>query len=109
MIRAVFSAGAGRYTGFAVSGHAELNKPGKDILCAAVSSTVMMAANTITEVLKIQADVHVLENEITLQLPKATQSESASAVIEGLKIHLVLLSEEYSERLQVMKDREEKS
>lgn len=108
MIRAVFSTGAGQYTGFAVSGHSELFKPGKDILCAAVSSTVMMTANTITDVLKIQANVHVLENEVSLSLPKAMRSDAASAVIEGLKFHLVLLSEEYSERLQVMKDREEK-
>lgn len=55
MIRAVFFEGEnGR--GFEIRGHAGGNA-GRDIVCAAVSSAVYMAANTVTDVIKIHADI----------------------------------------------------
>jgi len=103
MIQAFFTVMEGRYTGFSVSGHSEMNKPGKDILCAAVSSAVEMAANTITEVLKVKASVNVEENRISLVLPKDASSEDASNVIAGLRLHLALLSKDYPGRIKVLK------
>ena len=35
------------YTGFDMSGHAEYDEPGKDIVCAAVSALVINAVNSI--------------------------------------------------------------
>ena len=35
------------YTGFDISGHAEYDDPGKDVLCAAVSALVINAVNSI--------------------------------------------------------------
>ena len=35
------------YTGFDMSGHAEYNDPGKDIVCAAASALVINAVNSI--------------------------------------------------------------
>ena len=55
MIIAVFFEGEnGR--GFEISGHAGGNA-GRDIVCAAVSSAVYMAANTVTEIIKVRADI----------------------------------------------------
>lgn len=103
MIQALFTVTEGRYTGFSVSGHSEMHRPGKDILCAAVSSAVEMAANTITEVLKVKASVKVEENNISLFLPAGGSFEAASSVIAGLRLHLALLSKDYSGRIKVLK------
>ena len=50
MIVAEFLKKNGNITGFKVSGHAGYDDIGKDIVCASVSSAVMMTANLITEI-----------------------------------------------------------
>ena len=64
-LKAVFYKQDGRFSGFSVSGHAGYGSEGNDIVCAAVSSTVMLVCNTITEFFKANAEVKVMENEIT--------------------------------------------
>ena len=55
MIRAVFfESESGR--GFEITGHAGGNA-GSDIVCAAVSSAVYMAANTVTDVINVHAGI----------------------------------------------------
>ena len=80
-------------TGFRVSGHAGLADLGFDVCCASVSSAVMMAANTITEAFKLEADVEVRENEIKLSMK--APDENADKVLMGLLIHLYNLKDEF--------------
>ena len=80
-------------TGFRVSGHAGLADLGFDVCCASVSSAVMMAANTITEAFKLEADVEVGENEIKLSMKKP--DENADKILMGLLIHLYNLKDEF--------------
>ena len=80
-------------TGFRVSGHAGLADLGFDVCCASVSSAVMMAANTITEAFKLEADVEVGENEIKLSMKDP--DENADKVLMGLLIHLYNLKDEF--------------
>ena len=80
-------------TGFRVSGHAGLADLGFDVCCASVSSAVMMAANTITEAFKLEADVEVGENEIRLDMKKP--DENADKILMGLLIHLYNLKDEF--------------
>ncbi|MCR5541270.1 MAG: ribosomal-processing cysteine protease Prp [Ruminococcus sp.] len=80
-------------TGFRVSGHAGLADLGFDVCCASVSSAVMMAANTITEAFRLEADVEVGENEIKLSMKKP--DENADKVLMGLLIHLYNLKDEF--------------
>ena len=48
MIRAtVYKTSRHEYTGFDVTGHAEYDDPGKDIVCAAASALVINAVNSI--------------------------------------------------------------
>lgn len=107
MIRASFVTRAGEYCGFSVTGHSGLFEYGTDVLCAGVSSSVMMAANTITEVMKVGAETRVLDNKISLCLPKTLTDSAACKVIEGLKLHLQELQKDYPDGIQVTKDREE--
>lgn len=94
MIRAVFFEGEnGR--GFEISGHAG-GSAGTDIVCAAVSSAVYMAANTVTEIIKVHADIS--EQDGHLKFSVGEENDSAAAVLDGLKLHLTELSKQYPKR-----------
>ena len=43
--------------GFEISGHSDFAEEGSDIVCAAISSAAYMTANTVTEILHINAQV----------------------------------------------------
>ena len=95
MIRAVFFEGEnGR--GFEISGHAG-GSAGTDIVCAAVSSAVYMAANTVTE---IHADIS--EQDGYLKFSVGEENDSAAAVLDGLKLHLTELSKQYPKKIKVI-------
>ncbi len=95
MVRARFFRKDGLYCGFIVSGHAG-GRYGQDIVCAGVSSAVMLAANTVTDFFEADASVKIKANAIGLKLndPKADNSAPARALIYSLKEHLKLLAEE---------------
>lgn len=98
MIRAVFFKSGGTLTGFEIAGHSMFAEQGNDIVCSAVSSAAIMAANTVTEVLGEQATVETREGYL---LFKDVQSESAQAILSGLKLHLEQLAEQYPENITV--------
>ena len=85
--------------GFSVSGHAGYDDFGNDIVCASVSSAVMLAANTITEAFKAEAKVKVTDNRIEMRLKKHEQN--AEKVLLGLLTHLYMLSEDYQGTIKV--------
>ena len=93
MIRAEFFCSGSSLTGFSVSGHAGFADPGEDIVCASVSSAVQMAANGITEILALKAEVTVEENRVSLSLK--APSKMGEAFLQALRLHLKLLSEDY--------------
>ena len=86
-------------TGFVVTGHAGFADFGSDVCCASVSSAVMMTANTITDVFKINAEVVAEENEFSFKLQEA--SSDADKVLLGLVIHLENLREEFGGLIKV--------
>lgn len=94
MIKARFEFTDGKAVGFCVSGHAGYGESGNDIVCAGVSSAVMLTANAITENFKIKAEVKDTGNEVSLRLLE--ESEIGMKLIEALKLHLSLLSNEFS-------------
>ena len=48
--------------GFTACGHSGYAEEGEDIVCSAISSATIMTANTITDVLKIKANVTLIIN-----------------------------------------------
>lgn len=98
MIKARFFNNNGVICGFEVSGHAKYADKGHDIVCASVSSAVQMTANTITEVIKAGTCVCNADGKVTLRLmqnPDSGKTAAAEAVLEGLRLHLSLLSKLY--------------
>ena len=68
MITVTFKTNGNLICGFTVSGHSDYAQEGSDIVCAAVSSAVIMSANTITEVQHINADVTESDGFVNLNL-----------------------------------------
>ncbi|MDE7194288.1 MAG: ribosomal-processing cysteine protease Prp [Oscillospiraceae bacterium] len=98
MIKAVFyrhsSGGSeGVLCGFSVSGHAGCGSEGNDIVCAAVSSAVMLVCNAVTDHFKAAAEVGVEENRITLALKE--ENTPAQRLIEAFYGHLEIIAEEH--------------
>lgn len=49
MIKAVFAVKGEKFIGFTVKGHSGYAESGNDIICAGVSSALMLTVNTITD------------------------------------------------------------
>jgi hypothetical protein len=89
-----------KLVGFSISGHAEYAEYGQDIACASVSSAVMLAINTMTDVFHINAKTQVLENDILLKL-KDDPNGIGDKLLLGLVAHLYLLCEEFPGAIKV--------
>jgi uncharacterized protein YsxB (DUF464 family) len=99
MVIAEFFKRNNKLCGFCIKGHAGFADSGEDIVCASISSAVQLVANTITECFKVKADVSVLENKIQLMMPHS--DENAEKMIEGLYLHLTMISEDYEGTLKI--------
>ena len=87
--------------GFSVNGHCTVDaddEQGKQV-CAAVSSAAYMAANTIIEVIgdTVEADVSDALMKIFVKNP----SEKTLMVLEGFKIHLQQMAEQFPNCIKV--------
>ena len=85
--------------GFRMEGHAG-GKAGSDIVCAAISSAVYMAANTVTDVCGVNAKTQVEDGYFFLITPPDGTARAAD-VLEGLRLHLLALQQQYPKRLNV--------
>lgn len=101
MITAEFSRGQAGFRGLRVSGHSGFADAGEDIVCAAVSSAVMLAANAITDIVGEDAQVALGEDELLITLP-TPPLESSVVFLQALHLHLTLLSEQYLQHITVM-------
>lgn len=99
MITAEFFKRNEKLCGFLVKGHSGFADSGEDIVCASVSSAVQMVTNTITECFKIKADVSVLNNKIQLVVPQT--DENVEKILDGLYLHLTIISEDYEGTLKI--------
>lgn len=100
MIKVTFNCSDDLICGFEISGHSGYSVDGSDIVCAAVSSAVYMTANTITEILRIDADVTENDGFMSLNLSK-DEAVLSSVVLNGLRLHLTALSEQFSDYIKL--------
>lgn len=100
MIRVKFLVGNRQLKGFEISGHAGFAESGNDIICAAVSSAAYMAANTITDVIGVNADAADGDGTMTVALNEP--DERAEMVLKGLELHLTELSKQYPENIKII-------
>ena len=101
MTKAKFFADENGPYGFEISGHS--SKDGDDevgkIVCAAVSSAAYMAANTVTDIIGDRAEVFV--DDAVMRFYVKNPSECTVKVLEGLRLHLTELSEQYGSNITI--------
>ena len=88
--------------GFEIRGHSSVDcddEVGK-IVCAAVSSAAYMAANTVTEVIGDKAEARV--DDAVMLFKTENPSFASVKVLEGLKLHLSELSDQYSSNIKII-------
>ena len=88
------------YSGFEFSGHSGLAPAGEDILCASVSSAVILTANTITDFFKIPSRVTQRDGYLKLVLLKK-DPDSAQKLIESLAYQMKTLSSDYPGEIKI--------
>lgn len=87
--------------GFLISGHSGFAESGEDVVCASVSSVAYMVANTITEILKVNAEIKVNDGMMRLMVNKE-QRNITKDILLGLKLHLEGLEEQYPEFIETL-------
>lgn len=100
MIKVKFFKAEDQLIGFEAKGHSMSAPKGEDIICAFVSSACLMAANTVTEVIGIDAEASA--NDGYLKLMIKASSNSAQDILNGLKLHLSELQKDYPENINVI-------
>jgi len=107
-IKVQFREQDGLLTGFSVTGHDAVQGDSDfSVLCAAVSSAVMLTLNTLTEyfgVPETAVEVHPgagTDNRISLRLQRTSKTQSD--ILRGLYLHCNALAEDYPGRLIVSK------
>ncbi len=90
----------GQLYGFHLQGHAGAAAHGSDIVCAAVSSAVYMAANTLTEVCGCAADIHESDGLLTIQIAESDVPK-AQDTLQGLQLHLQGLTAQYPKFIKI--------
>lgn len=100
MIKIEFFKSEKLLTGFEASGHSMRAPHGQDVICAFVSSACLMAANTITDVLQLNADAFADDGYLRLSINE--NPISAQDILNGLKLHLSELQKDYPENINVI-------
>ena len=99
MIKINFTQCDGLLTGFECKGHSMSAPAGQDIICAFVSSACFMTANTVTEVMGIDADTAATDGYMRLEINQSP--EHAQDILKGLMLHLTELEKDYPNNIKV--------
>lgn len=95
-------------SGFMAEGHSGYSERGSDIVCSAVTTAVMTAANGITDVLGLNAKVKVKDGYLKCLLPKnMNEQETYGAKILTKSMYLTLknIEEQYSDYIVIIERR----
>ena len=99
MIRIEFFKSGDMLTGFECKGHTRIAEYGNDVVCAFISSACYLAANTITEIIKINARASATDGYMSLDIKESP--EKAQDILEGLVLHLTELQKDYPKNIKV--------
>ena len=100
MIKARFFTEGDFLTGFEIKGHSGYADENEDdIVCAAVSSAAYMTANTITDIIGLDAQIDLNDDGFFKFIIKP-ESQSQTT-LRGFKLHLEALSQDYPENIKL--------
>jgi uncharacterized protein len=92
---------SGELKGVRLADHAGYSEIGTDIVCAAVSSSFFLVANTVTEVMNIEPLACRAESGEMIINVKDEDCKACEVLFKGLHLHLTELSKEYPQNLLV--------
>ncbi|MDO4459903.1 MAG: ribosomal-processing cysteine protease Prp [Clostridia bacterium] len=91
----------GNLKGIRLADHAGFSEMGTDIVCAAVSSSFFLVANTITDVMHLEPlALRAEPGELIINM-KDEDCRACEVLFKGLYIHLKDLHEQYPQNLNV--------
>ena len=92
-----------KLTGFEISGHSGYAEEGSDIICASISSCAYMVANTITEIVNVEADIEVSDGYMSLAVSLG-DADKIKDLMLGFELHVKALADEYRKYLSCKKE-----
>lgn len=96
-----FTTKEGLLLGFDMYGHADYDDHGHDIVCAAVSSAAFLTANTISEIIKVPADININASGGMYLKISAREESFCRDILLGFKLHMLNLEEQYPQNITV--------
>lgn len=99
MIKINFNKADNMLIGFECKGHSMSAEAGQDIVCAFVSSACFMTANTVTEVIGLNADAAATDGYMRLGIKDS--ADKAQDILNGMLLHLTELQKDYPENIKV--------
>ncbi|HEY4544117.1 MAG TPA: ribosomal-processing cysteine protease Prp [Tissierellaceae bacterium] len=107
MIEVVLKTRDKNLLGFEVSGHAQYDQSGKDIVCSAVSVLTINSINTLEEVLNLKNEIKYSEKENLITLDINTKSldelklHDTQVVLRGFELGITSILREYQEFVEL--------
>ncbi|MFR6065443.1 MAG: ribosomal-processing cysteine protease Prp [Eubacterium sp.] len=100
MIKVEFFRSENLLNGFTAKGHSMSAEHGQDLICAFVSSACLMTANTVTEIVGLSAEAEADDGYLRLAIKE--DPTPAQDILNGLKLHLEELQNDYPENIKVI-------
>lgn len=91
---------SGELVGFSINGHSGQSEEGSDIICAAVSSAAYLTANTITDIIKADAQAEEDNGKMFLHV-SLKDAANCRDILAGFKFHMIGLEEQYPDYINV--------
>ena len=104
MTKVTFSSQGGKLLSVDILGHAGYAEEGEDIVCAAISSAVMLTHALLFDVQHIPVDTQIEDDSahIRITLPDGMGLERGQDALMALKLNFTELEQNYSDFLSVM-------
>jgi len=90
--------------GFEVSGHADSEEYGKDIVCASVSVLAQTAVNALSELTDVDFEYQIAEGYLRCELPKVLpfdKRQMVSAILKTIYVGYRSIEEGYPEYVSI--------
>ncbi len=104
MTKVTFSSREDKLLSVDILGHAGYADEGEDIVCAAISSAVMLTHALLFDVQRIPVDTLIEDDgaHIRITLPEGVGMDRGQDALQALRLHFTELEQNYSEFLSVM-------
>lgn len=106
MIKAAFKKRGDRILAFDITGHADFDNYGMDIVCSGVSAISQTIVLGITEVIKADVLVSIDEGDVSLSLYKSSEEDidKCQTLLETMRLGLISMEKGYGDYINVIEE-----